>query len=284
MNRAMPSREAGARTLGWVLSIMVHGGFVAVLVLGVSWQRHPEPAPMMAEIWSNLPRPATSTDLPAPPVTPVPAPAPAPQPAPPPPTPPAPPPEAERPIPQPPKPAPPVHEARPSNEEAEIALKKKKQKLEREAKAKELEQRREKIIAEQLRQERLEAQKEQHRDAQRRIEAEVQRRKAEQMAQNAQAAQATQVDRYKLAIIQKIRANTEVPEGVRSGVSLEVDITILPDGGVMEPVRIIKPSGDPRYDQAVIRGILHAQPLPLPSDVALRRLFRVTHLQLHHEN
>ena len=267
--------ERGVRLWAWLLALLVHALFVAILVFGVSWQRHPDPAPLMAELWSDIPKPATVTEVTPPqPVTPEPPAQPAPTPM-------LAPPRVE-PTPAPPHPEPkPALPATPSA--ADIALKKKKEKAAQEAKRQADQQQREKILADQLRQERQDALKEERRDAALRADAEVRRRQAEQLAQNARAAQAAAVDRYKLAIINKIRGNTEVPEGVQSGLTLEVDVTILPDGGVLEPVRIVKPSGDPRYDQAVLRGILRSQPLPLPSDVALRRLFRVTHLQIHHE-
>ncbi|WP_297475577.1 cell envelope integrity protein TolA [Ferrovum sp.] len=267
--------ERGVRLWAWLLALLVHALFVAILVFGISWQRHPDPAPLMAELWSDIPKPATVTEVTPPqPVTPEPTaqPAPAPMLAPP----------RVEPTPAPPHPEPkPALPATPSA--ADIALKKKKEKAAQAAKRQADQQQREKILADQLRQERQDALKEERRDAALRADAEVRRRQAEQLAQNARAAQAAAVDRYKLAIINKIRGNTEVPEGVQAGLTLEVDVTILPDGGVLEPVRIVKSSGDPRYDQAVLRGILRSQPLPLPSDVALRRLFRVTHLQIHHE-
>ncbi|MBW8072887.1 MAG: cell envelope integrity protein TolA [Ferrovum sp.] len=267
--------ERGVRLWAWLLALLVHALFVAILVFGVSWQRHPDPAPLMAELWSDIPKPATVTEVTPPqPVTPEPQAQPVPAPT-------LAPPRVETasaPTHPEPKPALP---ATPSA--ADIALKKKKEKATQEAKRQADQQQREKMLAEQLRQERQDALKEERRDAALRADAEVRRRQAEQLAQNARAAQAAAVDRYKLAIINKIRGNTEVPEGVQAGLTLEVDVTILPDGGVLEPVRIVKSSGDPRYDQAVLRGILRSQPLPLPSDVVLRRLFRVTHLQIHHE-
>ena len=91
------------------------------------------------------------------------------------------------------------------------------------------------------------------------------------------------IDRYKLAIINKIRGNTEVPEGVENGTTLEVDLTVLPTGEGMMPVKIVRSSGNALYDQAVVRGIMRSQPLPLPAEPELRREFRVTHLQLKHE-
>ncbi len=273
MTRTPVDVDKGVRLWAWLLALVVHALFIGVLVFGVSWQRHPEPAPMVAELWADIPKPATTDKItpavPVPPETPAPPPPPNPVPAP--------------VTPTPPEPAPKIA-PRVKSHEAEIALKEKKEKEAQEAKRQEIQRQRDKMLLDQLRQERLEALKEQRQDQKLRVDAEIRRRQAEQVAQNAQAAQAAAVDRYKLAIINKIRANTEVPEGVANGLALEVDVTILPDGGVLEPVRVIKSSGDSRYDQAVIRGILRSQPLPLPADVALRRLFRLTHLQIHHEN
>ncbi|NDU90966.1 MAG: cell envelope integrity protein TolA, partial [Ferrovum sp.] len=219
--------ERGVRLWAWILALLVHALFVAVLVFGVSWQRHPEPAPMMAELWSDIPKPATVTEVtppqpvtPEPPAQPVPAPVLAP------------PPVASTPAPR--SEPKPVLPATPSA--ADIALKKKKEKAVQEAKRQADQKQREKMLAEQLRQERQDALKEERNDAKMRADAEVRHRQAEQLAQNARAAQAAAVDRYKLAIINKIRGNTEVPEGVPAGLTLEVDVTILPDGGVLEPV------------------------------------------------
>ena len=251
MNRPL-SAARGVSPWAWVLAVSVHILFVMVLVFGVAWQ-HQVVAPVEAELWSELPAPATVTKPPMPQPAPPPAPAP--------------PPPAPAPV-KPVQPAPP-----PVPSAADIALKKKQA---RELEAKKQTQNRERAVAEQIRQQRAEAVKEQQQE-------EAQRKKAAQLAKAAQDAKAALIDRYKLAIINKIRGNTEVPEGVPSGTTLEVDLTVLPTGEVMMPVRIVKSSGNALYDQAVVRGIMRSQPLPLPAEPELRREFRTTHLQLKHE-
>ena len=255
MNRPL-SAARGVSPWAWALAITVHVLFVMVLVFGVAWQ-HQVVAPVEAELWSELPAAATVTKPPVP--QPAPAPAPPPPPA-------------------PPAPAQPVTPPTPSA--ADIALKKKKEK---ELEAQKQAQKRERAVAEQIRQQRAEAVKEQQQEDARRAQQEAQRKKAAQLAKAAQEAKAALIDRYKLAIINKIRGNTEVPEGVPSGTILEVDLTVLPTGEVMMPVKIVKSSGNTLYDQAVVRGIMRSQPLPLPTEPELRREFRVTHLQLKHE-
>ena len=252
MNRPL-SAERGVRSWAWVLAVTVHVLFVMVLVFGVAWQRQVV-APVEAELWSELPAAATATKPPAPqPVAPAPAPPPA----------------------EPVQPATP-----PAPTAADIALKKKKEK---ELVAQKQIQKRERAVAEQIRQQRAEAVKEQQQEDTRRAQLELQRKKTAQLAKAAQDAKAALIDRYKLAVINKIRGNTEVPEGVPSGTTLEVDLTVLPTGEVMMPVKIVKSSGNALYDQAVVRGIMRSQPLPLPVEPELRREFRVTHLQLKHE-
>lgn len=276
------SAERGVRPWSWLLALGVHGLFLAVLVVGVSWQRRVVSTPMQAELWSELPTPATSTHVPPP--SPNPEPSEAAEPA----RPPSPaPPKVE-----PPQPAPtPAPKARPapaaappaaasSALKAEIALeKKKRQELEQHK----LALKRQKELEEQLRQERAEAAQEKKQDDARRAINEIRHERQVQLAQAVQAAKAAQIDRYKLAIINKIKNNTEVPEGVPNGTTLDVDLTILPTGEVLTPIKIVQSSGNAQYDQAVIRGIMRSQPLPLPPDMALRRDFRTTHLQLRHE-
>lgn len=250
MNRRL-SAERGVGPWAWILAVTIHVLFVMVLVFGVAWQ-HQVVAPVEAELWSELPAPATVTKPPMPQPAPPPAPVP-PEPA-----------KAAKPE----QPAPP-----PAPSAADIALKKKQEK---ELEAKKQTQKRERALADQIRQQRADALKEQQQE-------EAQRKKAAQLAKAAQDAKAALIDHYKLAIINKIRGNTEVPEGVADGTALEVDLTVLPTGEVMMPVKIVKSSGNTLYDQAVVRGIMRSQPLPLPAEPELRREFRVTHLQLKHE-
>ncbi len=237
------SAERGAGRWAWPLAILVHVLFVMVLVFGVAWQ-HQVSAPVEAELWSDIPSAAKVT-------TPVPPPA------------------QVKDIPPPGKPAAAVKSVPQPPSAADISLKKKKEQ--------------ERVLAEQIHQQRVEALKEQQQDNARRAEESERRNKAAQLAKVAQAGKASLIDQYKLAIINKIRGNTEVPDGVENGTTLELDLTVLPTGEVLLPVKIVKPSGNPLYDQAVVRGIIRSQPLPLPTEPELRREFRVTHLQLKHE-
>lgn len=258
------SAERGVRPWAWLMALAVHLVFVVVLVFGVAWRQKITP-PMQAELWDNLPAPATVTrPVPPTPLPPPPPPAPVKAPEPPPPA----------PVPQTPAPVktPPA---------ADINLKKKAEEK-KEAERKQA-QKRERELAEEIRQQRAAALREQEQDEARREAEEARRQQAAQVAKAAQKAKAALIDRYKLAIINKIKANTEVPEGVPDGLTLEVDLTVLPTGEILTPVRVVKSSGNAAYDQAVLRGIMRSQPLPLPSEPELRRDFRTTHLQLKHE-
>ena len=76
----------------------------------------------------------------------------------------------------------------------------------------------------------------------------------------------------------KIRRNIVAPPGVSNKISTEFDVTLLPGGLVLE-IRMTRSSGNQAYDNAVERGILKAQPLPLPPDAALFNRFRDLHLK-----
>ncbi len=259
--------DKGAQWWAWLLAMAVHVMFALVLILGVAWPRHVT-TPMEAELWSTKDMDATMTRVPPP------------QPANPPP-----PPKAEpAPRPTPVPPLLPKSELTPKSEDArdvDIALKKKQEK---EEKARKQAEQHKREMEQEARQMKADALREQLADeAAQSARDEARRDQAARLALKAHAAQATLIDRYKQAIIRKIRNNTQVPDGVPDGVSLEVDLTVLPTGEVLMPVKIIKSSASPAYDRAVIQGIMRSQPLPLPDDPDLRREFRTTHLQLKHE-
>ena len=58
---------------------------------------------------------------------------------------------------------------------------------------------------------------------------------------------------------------------------------VLPTGEVLEPILIVKSSGNKAYDEAVERGIIRSQPLPLPEDPELWQQFRELRLPFTHE-
>lgn len=107
----------------------------------------------------------------------------------------------------------------------------------------------------------------------------VQQENEQQAAAQEQAAAAGRVvGEYKDKIRNKIRRNIVAPPGVSNKISTEFDVTLLPGGLVLE-IRMTRSSGNQAYDNAVERGILKAQPLPLPPDAALFNRFRDLHLK-----
>ena len=58
-------------------------------------------------------------------------------------------------------------------------------------------------------------------------------------------------------------------------------VIVLPGGAVMDGgVKLLKSSGNEAYDSAAERAIYKAQPLPLPQDTELARLFRELRLSV----
>jgi colicin import membrane protein len=246
----------GERTVSGALALMMHLLFLALLVFGVSWQKR-EPAAMVAELWSNLP------PLPAPVAEP--------------------PPKVE---PAPPKPTPKV-EVKPEPKpqpKADIDLREKKEK-ERKAKEQALadkKKREEQALAEKKKREeqaRLEAlKKQQAQEAEAKRAAQEQADAQKKLAQQQAAAQAGEVDKYKKLIADKIRSRIIEPLGLQGNPQVELDVTVLPGGEVLD-VKLRRSSGVPAWDTAVERAVRQAQPLPLPLDPTLHGRFRELNLR-----
>ena len=98
------------------------------------------------------------------------------------------------------------------------------------------------------------------------------------------AAQArlSEIDRFRGRIRDKIRGKANVPDSVTGRPEVQVRITILPGGEVLDIV-ILKSSGNRVYDAAIERAIRSAQPLPVPSDPELFGQFRSLTLNIQHE-
>jgi len=255
------SITSGERTVSGALALMMHLLFLALLVFGVSWQKR-EPVAMVAELWSNLP------PLPAPQAEP--------------------PPKVE---PAPPKPAPKV-QAKPEPKplpKADIDLREKKEK---ELKAKELKakeqalaekkKREEQALAESRKREeqaRLEAlKKQQAQEAEAKRAAQEQADALKKLAQQQAAAQASEVDKYKQLIADRIRRFIIEPPGLQGNPQVELDVTVLPGGQLLD-VKTRKGSGQPAWDAAVERAVRKAEPLPLPLDATLHNRFRELNLR-----
>jgi len=108
------------------------------------------------------------------------------------------------------------------------------------------------------------------------------RRQALQETMRAEIAAATsaEVGRYQDMIRSKIRRNiVGIPPELPADAKAEFKVTMLPGGMVMD-VQLVKSSGNRAYDDAAERAIYKAQPLPLPTDAGLQKLFRELRLTI----
>jgi colicin import membrane protein len=265
-SRPVPNLLAGALALG------VHVLFVLFLVFGVSWQTQ-HPAAVMVDLWETLPE--TS-------------------------------PPAAKPRPQRPEKAAkpetaakpekaaavrkPVEKEPPPPKQPDIALEKKKaeaeqlkklkamQAEEEKARAEAAKASHEKQLAEQKRQALLRQMEEE--DLKQRVAADAAANEARlarltearAAASKQQAEVASLVGQYRDQISSKVRGNTRLPEDLKGNPEVRCLVKLLPTGEVLS-VRVTKTSGNPAYDDAVVRAIEKSSPLPLPGDRAARAAF-----------
>jgi colicin import membrane protein len=233
------------KAVSGALALIMHGLFFALLVFGVAWQKR-EPPAMVVDLWRDLP------PAPEPPPTP----------------------KAE---PEPPKPKPePKAEAAPKPKPAPKADIELREKKEKERKARERELAEKKKREEQARLEELKRQQAKEAEAKRlALEQEEALRK---IAQQQAAAQASEVDKYKKLIADRIRRLIIEPPGLQGNPQVELDVTVLPGGQLLD-VKTRKGSGQPAWDAAVERAVRKAEPLPLPQDPTLHSRFRELNLR-----
>jgi colicin import membrane protein len=274
-------RDEPGKVASGVLAVVVHIAFFALLVLGLSWQ-HRAPSTVEVDLWSNLP-PVPQTKTPPPPKI-------------------EPKPEVKPPPPPPPQPK---IEAKPAPEpkpvaKPDIALEKEKQeKARREREQQEKEREKERQKAEALKREQVEkAEAKKREEVRQREEAEKQklaalerdrREKQEQIArmkreqeetiarlqQQQASAQAKMMDEYRRRIGDKIRRYVvKEPCAPLGDPVIVFEAVLLPDGNTLQPPRIKRSSGSAACDEAVLRAVIRAQPLPLPPDPALLAQFR----------
>ncbi len=264
-----------------LLAIAVHGAFFALIVFGVSWQSRPTP-PLQAELWDRLPpgKPGAAPKVqPEPPRPEPPAPEPAkPEPAKPEPAKPE-PPKAD-PKPEPPKPDPAIAEKKEREKKAQEKKEREKKEQERkdeEKKAQEKKERDAKAAAEAKAT--ADAKSKALADARAKAKAESEAKAA---AEAAASARDTEIKGYIDRIRAKIRGKANVPDTVTGAPEVQVKITILPGGDVLDIV-IVKSSGNRVYDTAIERAIRSAQPLPVPASPELFGQFRSLTLNIRHE-
>jgi len=230
-----------------LLALVVHVGLAVALVFGVHWQSR-APDVVSVELWQAVPQPVKQPEpvraKPAPPPPPRPKPeprierpdiavkaAPKPKPRP------KPPPPKPQPKPKPkPKPAPkPVAKPEPKPDDT---------------------------LAQQLFAEALQ------REQQALAAARESRRIREQLAADAQAARDRAMFQWIDRIRASIRKNIVLPPGIEGNPEARVLVTLLPSADVLEAKLVIS-SGNTAYDDAVIRAIHKASPLPKPDTSGL---------------
>jgi len=241
----------GDKAISGAAAFVMHGLFLALLIFGVNWKK-PEPTAMVAELWSNLP------PLPSPKVEPPPPPPPA-EPEPP-------KPKAEL------KPAPKAEPKPQPKAEIELRDKKEKEKKAKEQAALEKKKREERERTEAAKQQQAKEAAEAKRLAQEQADA------LKKLALQQASAQAREIDKYKQAIAARIKRFIIEPPSLQGNPEVELDIIVLPGGEVLD-VRTKRASGQAPWDNAVERAIRRAQPLPLPSDPELMKVFRELNLK-----
>jgi len=254
-------RQPG-RVRAIVLAVAVHAAFFALIVFGVTWQSRPE-APLEAELWDKLPAKVTA----APKADPGPAR----------PDPPKPELKPEPPKPEPPKPEP---TAKPEPPRPDPAIAEKKERQEREKRERLEKQRQDEA---RKAREKDEAEKKRKQEAKAKAERDKELAESAKAQEAANAAKRTEFNRYVDGIRNKIRGKANVPDNVSGRPSVQVRITILPGGDVLN-VLVVKSSGNPAYDSAIERAIRSAQPLPVPApDSELFPQFRDLILNIEHD-
>ncbi|MCA3081126.1 MAG: TonB C-terminal domain-containing protein [Rhodocyclaceae bacterium] len=251
-------REPG-RAIAGAFAIVVHIGFFALIIFGVSWQVK-MPSPISAELWSTLP-PAVNR-VAEPPPAPQEEPAAPPEPK-----------VAEQKVAEPNK--------------ADIALKAKKEreeKLKREKEEKlaaELKKRDEQKRTEDKR--KAEEDKQRKADeAKRQAEADKLRLEAEARAAAAQSARDKAVSDYTGKIAALIRNRANIPDSVTGQPIIQVRVRLLTNGTVFEAT-VGNPSGNKAYDDAVERAINGIRQWPVPDDPEILGRQRELLLNIKHE-
>jgi len=94
----------------------------------------------------------------------------------------------------------------------------------------------------------------------------AQRQEAELRALLAREASARALANWTDKIRAKIRGNIILPPSIAGNPEAIFDVVLLPTGDVLGTPHLRRSSGDPRYDDAVLRAILKSSPLPSPED------------------
>jgi colicin import membrane protein len=242
----------GGHGIGVVLALATHGALVAALALATQW-RTDTPAVVAAELWASVPEAAAPPPAPAPEPAPAPAPTPAPAPA----------PAAE----PPPK--------------VDIAVERERAKAEREKAERERAERVERERTERAEREKAERER---REKQREAEAAAAREQARQeqlrrlaaltgpgspdaapTATGTGARDAAPSAAYSARLAALIRSQTVFSGEVPGNPAAEVEVRAAASGTILAR-RLVKSSGHPAWDEAVLRAIDRVGTLPRDTD------------------
>jgi len=255
-------REPG-QAIAAAFAVVVHIGFFALIVFGVSWQVK-VPAPLSAELWSALPTlPVAAKGAEPPPPEP---------PAPPPPEPVA-------------KPVPPPKVVEPSKVDITLKAKKEREeKLQREKDEKaaaELKKREDqKRIDDKRRTDEEKLRKLE--DAKRKAVDDKAKADAEARASAAQSARDAALRDYTGKIAALIRNRANIPDSVIGQPEIQVRVRLLTTGAVFE-AQIARASGNRAYDDAVERAINGIRQWPVPDNPEILGRQRELLLNIKHE-
>lgn len=239
---ALLPRPPGGMAPGAALALLVHGGLVAALALGVNW-RMTKPEPVSAELWAALPQ--IAAPRPEAPPEPVPATAP------------------------PPRPAPAPAEAAPT--EAQIAIERaERRRVERE-KQEEATKAKAKLAADEKKREAEARQAAEETRLAKSREDQLRRMMGSlpgtgpatstgTASQDAAPSQA-----YVGQLVRLIRSNWVFSGAIDGNPAAEVEVVAAVGGSIISR-RLVKSSGNPDFDESVLRAVDRTRTLPRDSD------------------
>lgn len=277
---ALLPREPGGLAPGAGLALLVHLGLLAALAYSVDWRTHTDTV-VAAELWAAVPQVAAPRAA-----TPPPKPAPAPTPAPPPPPPP-PPPAAAAPQ-QPPAPDPQiaieqVRRERQRELEREQALERERQRAREQAERREAQARERQLEQERQAQAQAEADKARRAAAARKEEeARLARQREDNLrrmlgqvpaaegggpetSSGVAARSAAPSRAYAARLVAAIKSNVVFTDSLAGNPAAEVEVSAAPSGTIIAR-RLVRSSGSPEWDAAVLRAIDRTGTLPRDTD------------------
>lgn len=253
-----PPRRREGLLRAYALALLVHALLLAALTWGVSWRRHDNSLAVEAELWAAVPQQAALAPAPA------------------------------EPQPEPAAPAAPARAETPPPSEAEIALARERK---RQAQQQAEQQRREQQRREQERQAHEQAEREKRLAEEKRKQEQEARRREQQLAAEREKLRQEQISRamglagasgaptasgtalksagpsasYAARIRARIKPNIVFAEDLPHNPSAEVEVRTAPDGTIVGR-RILRSSGTPAWDEAVLKAIDKTEVLPRNED------------------